>query len=122
MNPIGFDRDQCIQNLQSFCDEIREIVALIGEDGALTAAEQKTARQLLKNLKAALKTDYKRRTTREGKAQMTAIEARCYLPAVHEASVIIKIAVNSVPGKRWISDLDSARGLLAYYLSRLDQQ
>lgn len=119
MKGIGFSPEECIRGLQSYCDEIDEILALFDKDGRIIKEKTVNAQHLLQGLKGCLRRDYKRRETIKGQNEMTMIEQAFFFPAIHEALTQIYVRPNSNPSKKWIDELSDAKFTIRQYLDGL---
>ena len=113
---IGLSKEECINQLQSYCDEIDEITALLDERGFAFGVKREKAQELLTNLKKKLKDDYDSRKTNYGREQMSEVESRYFFHAIHEAHTHIYVKTNSVPSEKWRSELGVARHTINDYL------
>lgn len=119
MKEIGFSPEECIRGLQSYIDEIDEILALFDKDGWIIKGKTEKAQYILQKLKDCLRRDYKRRESQKGQQEMTEIEQASFFPAIHEALTKIYVRPNSIPSQKWIDELLDAQSTVQYYLNGL---
>jgi len=119
MRAIGFSPEDCMRNLQSYVDEIDEILALFNEHGQVKHGKAEEAQDLLKGLKGLLRNDYEKRATNKGDKEMTEIERAFFMPAVHEALTRINVKTNSKPSGQWVRELLDAQSSIQYSIDGL---
>lgn len=121
MNNIGFNVNECRIGLQSYADEIDELMELVKEVNSMKPDQIEKAKELLANLKSCLKQDCKLRDTNKGREKMSDVEAAIYAPAVHQALVDLGITSNSRPNKEWFSKLYGIQITIRHALESLGE-
>jgi hypothetical protein len=119
MHNLGLNKEECIQALRWYDDKIESIIILFGISSRIPRENISTARELLKELKESMTSDYKKRDSREGETQMSDIEKACFLPAVHEAMTRIYVKTNSTPNQKWLQELFDIQSTFHYFLSQI---
>lgn len=120
--PIGLSQEECIAYLQSYSDEIDQIIALFDNRGYILKGQKENAQALLTKLKESLKNDYKSRDTKKGEEQMTEVESACFFPAIHETYANMSIKTNSRPSPAWTFELYDAQSTIKHYLHQLKDE
>ena len=120
---IGLSKQECIEKLLSYKEDIEKIVLLFKDKYFLGGADKKLVQELLKNLKQNLKNDWKLRDTERGRKQMSSVEEAYYSHAIRLAYVnhIKRIESNSTPNDRWLLELGGAELEIEYWLNELSE-
>jgi preprotein translocase subunit SecA len=111
MEPVlGLTDRECIERLNGYRDDIRNIISLLEDKSHLDAEEKARARSLLKKLKDSIGADCSLRETKRGQNQMTKVEKIFYWPAIREAYAnhLKRIRSNTQPNQGWLMDLREA--------------
>lgn len=122
MREIGLSKEECIRKLQWYSDKIDEIVGLFGQGSRVPREDVPNARELLKELKDSLKSDYRSRDTKRGREQMSDVESAFFFPAVHEAWTSINVKTHYVPSTQWVEELSYAQVSINHNLGDLKSQ
>jgi len=112
---IGMDREQCIEALQSYEDEIEALMRLVDAGG-----DPADAQAQMRVLKASMEHDVKIRGTAAGREQMTAPEEACFEPAVRNASIqLAPVLWNGKPDGEWFQRLYAAQVDIGWGIGQL---
>jgi hypothetical protein len=121
MKTIGLNRQECIENLQTYLDDIEKIESLFKDKHVLSGAVKNDAQTLMRKLKQRLKDDYKLHHKNREKKRMTYIEERNYYPAISEATAFLTVKWNSVPDAKWCDNLYQAKSKIEWALDQLNK-
>lgn len=116
---LGMTKEECIVALQEYDDAIQALLNLFDDKGNLMPGNRERAEAMLRDLKAALKEDYKRRDTIVGRGAMSAVEDAFFQPAIQGANAYLSVKVNSRPSAAWLEDLYYIRVDIARNLHQL---
>jgi hypothetical protein len=117
---VGLTREECIEALRKYRNDIDAIIKLIRPP--VDRARQERAQGLLKELKRHLNPDYSARNTVRGRAEMSDVEKQYFLLAIYEAKTRIMVNYYSKPDIRWHGDLGSAKASIEFYLDQLEKK
>jgi hypothetical protein len=117
------ERQDVIQRLRRYADQLQELMDLISDKSSLTREEKTRAQTQMKAIKEALNDEYRRGATARGQAAMNPYEDAYLHRAVHQASTQIRARWNSDPiNSNWFSELYAARIDITYPLHQLENQ
>ena len=116
---LASDKKACLKKLVAIKAQLETLEELMGEKTTLYGEEKKQAQELLKNLKATLRAEYRRTSTSSGKAALNTTEKYHYAPAIHETDCAIRVKYNSIPNEQWFSEIYDARTTIEWYISGL---
>lgn len=119
MGRIGLSKAECEIALQSYLEEIQELMGLVEDHKNMTVPMQDKASRQLSDLKSCLKTDFELRRTAKSEAQMTDVERAIFSPAVSQTYAFFGIKAGSKPSPEWFSQLYEAEGTISYALESL---
>lgn len=120
--PTG-DRQDVIDRLTRYRDQIQVIMDQIDDKRSVTAMERSRLQGLYRALKADLNEEVKKGSTNRGRAELTDIERAFFQPAVDEASAHLHAPTNSHPiNSNWHSMLYEARMDIEFLLNQLTKE
>ncbi len=110
MQMIGLTKEQCIEELRSYLDEIDRIQRLFKAESILSWDDKILVKELVKKLKERFRADLKPRKTVRGQKQMGNVERNVFYHAIYGAYVdhITRINLNSTPDNGWSLNLGGA--------------
>lgn len=116
------DKKACLKKLEAIKAQLETLEELIGEKRTLYGAEKKQAQELLKSLKATLRSEYRRTSTSSGRDILNTTEKCHYAPAIHQADCAIRVKYNSIPNEQWLSEIYDARIDIEWAISGLKSE
>ena len=116
---MNSDKASVSEKLETFDRRFEEILKLLAWNLPLNIELKRRVQLLLRSLKADLGSEYKKMDTVRGEVALNKIEKAYYKPSVQKAFVDISVKWNSVPNRKWFSELYSARISITYTLDQL---
>lgn len=117
MNPMPLDADGCRSAILDYRRRLRVLTALVREAGHLD--EVHPAHAALAALRVDLDADVRSRSTLEGQASMSGVEARVLEPALRHARIALSFPAKA-QGGAWVTRLQAADACLLVALSQLN--
>lgn len=117
MNPIPLDADGCRAAILDYRGRLRGLMALVRDAGHLD--DLHPAHAALAALRADLDADVRGRSTLEGQAAMSGLEARVLEPALRQARIALSFPAKA-EGGAWVTRLQAADACLLVALSQLN--
>lgn len=115
------EREDVIQRLKKYRDQLQGLMDLIGDKRHLSLDEKSRAQAEMKALKESLNADYKYGSSARAQDEMNDCERAYFYPAVHQASTQFQARWNSDPIRsNWFSELYAARVDITYALHQLE--
>ena len=117
---FGFTTEDCIHTLDSYYDEIGEILSTIEAPGALKdEGKVAKAQQLFQSLSASLQKDYKRGNVDGDVSQMSEVERIYFFSAVRGVNDTISTLKGSKLSRQWIDALRYSQQFIKIHLHEL---
>jgi hypothetical protein len=117
MNPIPLDAEGCRSAILDYRRRLRLLTALVRDAGHLD--ELHPAHDSLAALRIDLDADVRGRSTLEGQARMSGVEARVLEPALRQARIALSFPTKA-DGGAWVTRLQAADACLLVALSQLN--
>lgn len=99
----------CYNKLQFFDNIIEQITQKISTRNRLVGKEKKDAQNLLKELRGELKKDYNFMIKVNVRDTLSDIDKYFYFPTIQKALSCIRVKINSMPDKKWVTQLYEAQ-------------
>jgi hypothetical protein len=117
MNPIPLDAEGCRSAILDYRRRLRMLTVLVRDAGHLD--ELHPAHDSLAVLRIDLDADVRGRSTLEGQARMSGVEARVLEPALRQARIALSFPAKA-DGGAWVTRLQAADACLLVALSQLN--
>jgi hypothetical protein len=117
MNPIPLDAEGCRSAILDYRRRLRMLTVLVRDAGHLD--ELHPAHDSLAVLRTDLDADVRGRSTLEGQARMSGVEARVLEPALRQARIALSFPAKA-DGGAWVTRLQAADACLLVALSQLN--